>query len=253
MATDQEGGAIETHLHDEGIGYLPWRSGEFVFDQILPFFESEAYSLAIFKGLVTSSGGLTESTLKASSKTLFKYLSDMKGNVDSKSRFLNKLITIFEQNLKDERVTIPLMKTIEMLLESDYLSENELCADLKRVHALTVQECSKSKNIVKLMGSVGVFTNMLSFKDQELCIKALRSLLFLLFHTFPKVRDTTAQKLYTSLLSLEEYELIVPDGEEAYDEAIDMISDTDWSLPTKVLREQCQAKFYSYFGQTIKA
>ena len=96
MATDQEGGAIETHLHDEGIGYLPWRSGEFVFDQILPFFDSEAYSLAIFKGLVTSSGGLTESTLKASSKTLFKYLSDMKGNVDSKSRFLNKLITIFE-------------------------------------------------------------------------------------------------------------------------------------------------------------
>ena len=131
------------------------------------------------------------------------------------------------------------MKTIEMLLESDYLSENELCADHKRVHALTVQECSKSKNIVKLMGSVGVFTNMLSFKDQELCIKALRSLLFLLFHNFPKVRDTTAQKLYTSLLSLEEYELIVPGGEETYDEAIDMISDTDWSLPTKVLREQC--------------
>ena len=47
--------------------------------------------------------------------------------------------------------------------------------------------------------------------------------------------------------------MIVPDGEEAYDEAIDMISDTDWSLPTKVLREQCQAKFYAYFGQTVKA
>lgn len=66
MAVDQSGGAIETHIHDAGIGYLPWRSGEFVFDQILPFFDSETYSLAIFKGLVTSSGGLTESTLKAS-------------------------------------------------------------------------------------------------------------------------------------------------------------------------------------------
>lgn len=146
----------------------------------------------IFKGLVTSSGGLTESTLKASSKTLFKYLSDMKGDVAKKSQFINKLIVIFEQNLKDERITIPLMKTIEMLLESDYLAEDELVSDLKKVHALTVQECSKSKNIVKLMGSVGVFTNMLSYKDQELCIKALRSLLFLLYHTFPKVRDTCA-------------------------------------------------------------
>ena len=155
--------------------------------------------------------------------------------------------------MKDERVTIPLMKTIEMLLESDYLSEDELCPQLKQIHALTVKECNKSKNIVKLMGSVGVFTNMLSFKDQDLCVKSLRSLLFLLYHTFPKVRDTTAQKLYTSLLSMEEYDLIVPGGEDEYDEAIDMISETDWSLPTKVLREQTQVKFYAYFGQTVKA
>lgn len=64
--TRMDGGAIETHIHDEGIGYLPWRSGDFVFNQVAPFFDSETYSLSIFKGLVTSSGGLTESTLKAS-------------------------------------------------------------------------------------------------------------------------------------------------------------------------------------------
>ena len=176
----------------------------------------------------------------------------MKGNTPKKQIFVNKLIKIFEDNMKDERVTIPLMKTIEMLLESGYLSENELSEDLKKIHSLTVQECNKSKNIVKLMGSVGVFANMLAYQDQELCIKALRSLLFLLYHTFPKVRDTTAQKLYTSLLSLEEYEMIVPGGEDDYDEAVDMISETDWSLPTKVLRESTQAKFYAYFGQTVK-
>ena len=178
--------------------------------------------------------------MKASSKTLFKYLSGMKGNVPKKQEFIGKLITVYETNLKDERVTIPLMKTIEMLLESDYLAEEELSVDLKRVHALTVQECNKSKNIVKLMGSVGVFANMLSFKDQELVIKALRSLLFLLYHQFPKVRETCAQKLYTSLLSLEEFDLLVPGGEDDYDAAIDMISETDWALPTKTLRASTQ-------------
>lgn len=156
-----DGGAFETHIHDHGIGYLPWRSGDFVFNQVAPFFDSATYSLSIIKGLVTSSGGLTESTLKASQKTLFKYLSAMKGDVGSKLVFVGKLITIFEASLKEERVTIPLMKTIEMLLESGYLAEEELAASLKTVHALTVQECNKSKNIVKLMGSVGVFTNML--------------------------------------------------------------------------------------------
>ena len=62
-------------------------------------------------------------------------------------------------------------------------------------------------------------------------------MLFLLYHQYPKVRDTTAQKLYTALLSLEEYELLVPGGEDDYDAAVDMISETDWSLPSKALRE----------------
>jgi hypothetical protein len=33
-------------------------------------------------------------------------------------------------NLKDERVTVPLMKTIEMLLSSDYLFEADLLDEL---------------------------------------------------------------------------------------------------------------------------
>lgn len=83
-------------MHDEGIGYLPWRSAEFVFAQIQPFFSSPVYSLSILKGLLTSSGGLTESTMKASQKALFQYLSGMKGDISLKSEFLRKLVTLFE-------------------------------------------------------------------------------------------------------------------------------------------------------------
>ena len=75
---------------------------------------------------------------------------------------MKKLIQIFEMNLKDERVTVPLMKTIEMLLASDYLSEADLIEELKEIHAVTVKECNKSKNIVKLMSSAGVFAGMLT-------------------------------------------------------------------------------------------
>ena len=148
-----------------------------------------------------------------------------------------KLATVFEQNLRDDRVTVPLMKTFEMLLSSDYLEENELVDDLLKIHTLCVKECNKSKNIVKLMASIGVFASMLSYQNKELCTKALRSLLFLLYHGFPKVRGTAAEKLYTSLIGMEEFDLIVPGGEEDYDGACDMLSDTDWSLPTKVLKE----------------
>ena len=62
----------------------------------------------------------------------------MKGNNKLKSNFLQILITIFNKNKKDDLVTIPLMKTIEILLQSDYLSEPELSKDLLEIHALCV-------------------------------------------------------------------------------------------------------------------
>ena len=68
--------SLTTSLND-GIAYLPWRSAEFVFNSIKPFFDSEVYSIPILKGLITSSGGLTASTLKASQNSLFEHLSEM--------------------------------------------------------------------------------------------------------------------------------------------------------------------------------
>ena len=44
----------------DGISYLPWRNANFVFHKFLNFFDSQ-YSIAILKGLIKSSGGLTES------------------------------------------------------------------------------------------------------------------------------------------------------------------------------------------------
>jgi hypothetical protein len=64
---DQESQNLLTDsaANDE-IAYLPWRSAQFVFNSIKLFFDSAVYSIPILKGLITSSGGLTESTLKAS-------------------------------------------------------------------------------------------------------------------------------------------------------------------------------------------
>jgi len=58
------------------------------------------------------------------------------------------------------------MKTIEILLESAYLTEKDLADDILTVHAHCVQECNKSKVIVKLMAAIGVYANMLTFPDK---------------------------------------------------------------------------------------
>lgn len=54
------------------------------------------------------------------------------------------------------------MKTMEILLCSDYLSEPELAEkDLIEIHSCIVKECNKSKNIVKLTAAVGMFSALL--------------------------------------------------------------------------------------------
>ena len=124
------------------------------------------------------------------------------------------------------------MKTIEILLESAYLTEKDLAGDILTVHTHCVQECNKSKVIVKLMAAIGVYANMLTFPDKQVCSKALRSLLCLLYHSFPKIRKLAAEKLYTSLLTLEDYSMVIPNGDEAvFEQAIEMLSETDWALP----------------------
>ena len=126
-------------LHDEtGLSYLPWRNADFVFEQAMPFFDSPTYAHRIVTGLVTSSGGLTESTLKASQKSIFTYLSQMKGDTTQLSKFVNLVIDVFQANLKDDRVTIPLMKTVDMLLSTDYLNDVKLAKDFCNLHALCV-------------------------------------------------------------------------------------------------------------------
>ena len=100
-------------------------------------------------------------------------------------------------------------------------------------------------------GLIGVFSGMLTYQTKELCIKALRSLLFLLYHNFPKVRKSAAEKLYTSMLTMEDYSMLI-DSEEVYEQALEVLSETDWALPVAVLTEQTKARFYGYFGQELK-
>ncbi len=94
---------------------------------------------------------------------------------------------------------------------------------------------------------------MLAFQDKELLLKAVKSLLFLLYHTFPKVRKLTSEKLYTALLTMEDYSLIIPGGEDSFDAAMAMISETSWTDQLKDISHS-KENMYAFFGlQTQKA
>jgi len=173
---------------------------------------------------------------------------DKAAGIAQKRNFLKKLVKIHTANLKTDRVTVPLMKTIEMLLTADYLSEAEIQEDIHEIHSLAVSECNKSKNITKLIAGIGVFAGLVNSVDAELCKKGIKTLLFLLYHNFPKVRSMAAEKLYTGVLTMEEYEAVIPGGEDAYEAVQALLSETDWSHDAKTLAAQTKVEMYGFFG-----
>jgi hypothetical protein len=50
---------------------------------------------------------------------------------------------------------------------------------------------------------------------------------------------------------MEDYSMLI-DSEEAYEQALEVLSETDWALPVAVLTEQTKVRFYGYFGQETK-
>lgn len=213
--------------------YKPWRNPNFVFPQVVSLFDSSNFAKYLFTGIVSSSGGLTESTVKSSLDVLIKYIANLKGQeneISKKKEFLTLFNDIFEENLKEERITVPLMKTMESLLRTTYFTTPELSDELLRMHGLCAKEVTKTKNIMKLITCAGILGELLEFPGAK--EKSLRSLLIMLFNAFPKVRKLVAESLYNYLLALEEPTCMFKD-EEQYDEAIVLLSETDWGMKLK--------------------
>ena len=62
-------------------------------------------------------------------------------------------------------------------------------------------------------------------------------MLSLLYHSFPKIRKLAAEKLYTCLLSMEDYSKIIPGGEEHFEAANMLLSETNWADPLKEISQ----------------
>ena len=77
------------------------------------------------------------------------------------------------------------MKTLEMIMSTNYVTELELEPVIVQIHRFTVKENQGTKSIIKTLAAVDVHTSLLNY--QPVCQKAIRSLLFLLYHSFPKV------------------------------------------------------------------
>jgi hypothetical protein len=211
---------------------------------------------AVIAGLVLSVGGLTEAVVKSSSTALLNWARAKKAALawPDLHRFGTVLMVLFDSHSGEDRVILPLMKTLEVLLESEVLdflddpafstpastapssatgaagattSSSTFGADLMlRVK----RELQRSTNIAKLFTGLNIALGLLQFSGQ-VRQGAMALVLELLGHRYPRVRKHSAEQFYSKLLVDER--LVKP---EVYDLVLEQLAATVWDAELQPVR-----------------
>ena len=134
--------------------------------------------------------------MKASSNCLAEYASS--SNPEKRLNLLERLYEVLKKFNKTDRVIIPTMATLDSLLQTNYFSSNNYNAILDKI-LVEIDTHFKSQNIFKLVQISALTSNFVQYENCSK--KALEILLQSLYHTFPKVRKQSAERLYLQIVS----------------------------------------------------
>ncbi|NWR76449.1 TBCD protein, partial [Centropus unirufus] len=204
---------------------LNWNAASEAFPRITQLLGLSAYQYYVLLGLSVSVGGLTETTLRYSAQSLFDYMKKIQNDPSAMESFCESLLKVFEDNLRNERVSVPLLTMLDQMLANgcfDIFTMQENHPFPVKLLTLCKEEIKRSKDIRKLRSSIGVFCGLIQFPG-AMRDKVLFQLFLLLCHPFPVVRKTTASQVYEMLITYSD----VADP-AIMDEVMTILSDTNW-------------------------
>lgn len=92
------------------------------------------------------------------------------------------------------------------------------------------------KDIQRLTSYVDLFCDMLQFHEGEssrVRTRSMQQLMIMLCHQYPRIRKTTAQRLFEALITFTD----MFESDEASDECMTLLSETDWDQSVEKIRE----------------
>ncbi|XP_051653434.1 tubulin-specific chaperone D [Manacus candei] len=214
---------------------LNWNAASEAFPRITQLLALPTYQYFVLLGLSVSVGGLTETTLRYSAQSLFDYMKKIQGDPSALESFCETLLKVFEDNLRNDRVSVPLLTMLDQLLANgcfDTFTEQENHPFPVKLFTLCKEEIKRSKDIRKLRSSIGVFCGLIQFQG-DMREKVFFQLFLLLCHPFPIIRKTTASQVYEMLIT---YGDVVDPA--VMDEVMAILSDTNWEAELPMVRER---------------
>lgn len=227
-------------------GTFNWAAPSNCFPCLVRLLQFNEYRTCVLSGLVISIGGLADSLRKASLSALLEYVqisSDGEPKIDKeKAKWLSiDFLEIFRCYPKIDRITIPTLKTIEILFTKGiflHLEECEQSFGLGILESLRI-ELKGSKDVTKLLTGIDVLAYVSSMQEPTRS-QALSQFFSFLGHPYPKVRKACADQVYLFLLQNGEQYL----GDNTLNEVIELIGETCWDGP----REEAKIQMDKLFG-----
>lgn len=226
---------LEKLFPREDVASVNWAAPSQAFPRITQLLGLPAYRYHVLQGLVVSVGGLTASTVRFSTQSLLAFLEGVQRDVGALEQFSHTLLQVFEDNLLNDRVSVPLLKTLDQMLANrcfDSLAAEPDHPFCVRLLELCKEEVKRSRDVQKLLSSLAVFCGLVQFPG-EVRKKVLLQLLLLLCHPFPMIRKTTASQVYETMLTYSDVA-----GADVLDEVLAVLSDTAWDAELPTVRVQ---------------
>ncbi|RUS69826.1 hypothetical protein EGW08_022413 [Elysia chlorotica] len=211
-----------------------WASAAHTFPLFCRLLELEDYLYSALLGLIISVGGITESIVKHSSGSLRDYLHSIQDKPDVLHNFVSVLLQVFRDFQRDDRVTYPMMRSLDHILSwgvLEAIAGTESDSLPLQILDTVKKEVSKSGKLKKLQAAADVYCGLIQFEGEPRT-RSLFQLMLLLCHQYPRVRKTTSEKIYETLLA---YDEVVP--EENVSDVMALLGDTQWDLEVENMDE----------------
>ncbi|XP_020697787.1 tubulin-folding cofactor D isoform X1 [Dendrobium catenatum] len=209
---------------------LKWEDPTVSYPRFVQLLQFSCYSRSVLSGYVISVGGLQEFLSKASKDALLEFIEVSKGDTSQMTNnrefmLSTDLLWVLQNYKKCNRVIMPTMKTIEILLSGKFFLNMEghtldFCRGL--LDSLAV-ELKGTKDFTKLYTGISILGYVSSIVEPINC-RALAQLLYFLSHRYPKIRKVAADQAY--LVFLQNATSLM--AEDKVEKCLEILADTSW-------------------------
>ncbi|KAF9579800.1 hypothetical protein BGW38_003795 [Lunasporangiospora selenospora] len=144
--------------------------------------------------------------------------------------FGNEIMKVIARYEGQDRVIVPLLEVMDMLLESGTLLLLEDKFDFPPMVRFVQRQTIRCKDARKLSACVRVFCGLCGLGG-KIKKAILLELLRLLLHSYPKIRRATADSMYMMLSSSAD----VDESSLESQQVDEILTSTDWNLPVAKL------------------